>query len=110
MIVTAGKVGAKAYRKLYNVINKSKIKIKLKKYGKAVKLPKKKPGFWKSQWLETKAEGKSVWKGTKKFPKKFAKAAWDHPITTGVVGGAGLGLMFGEKRVRYGYNNKSKKT
>ncbi len=99
MIVMAGKVGAKAVTKIAKAISKKKIP----KKGKE-------PGFWKSQWLETKAEGKSVWKGTKKFPKKFAKAAWDHPITTGVVGGAGLGLMFGEKRVRYGYGNKSKKT
>ena len=98
MIVMAGKVGAKAVTKIAKAISKKK-----------KKKIKKEPGFWKSQWLETKAEGKSVWKGTKKFPKKFAKAAWDHPITTGVVGGAGLGLMFGEKRVRYGYGNKSKK-
>ena len=101
MIFTAGKVGAKTVTKIAKAISKKKIP--KTKTGKE-------PGFWKSQWLETKAEGKSVWKGTKKFPKKFAKAAWDHPITTGVVGGAGLGLMFGEKRVRYGYGNKSKKT
>ena len=94
-------VGIKTVTKVAKLLNKKKVK-KI--------LPKKEPGFWKSQWLETKAEGKSVWKGTKKLPLRLFKAGWKHPISASVVLGGGGGLLLGQKRLRYGYgNNKPKK-
>ena len=96
-------VGIKTVAKVTKLLSKKKVK-KI--------LPKKKPvGFWKGQWLETKAEGKSVWKGTKKLPMRLFKAGWKHPISAGVVIGGGGGLLLGQKILRYGYgNNKPKKT
>ena len=96
-------VGVKTIKKVATLLTKKKTK-KI--------LPKKKPaGFWKGQWLETKAEGRSVWKGTKKLPMRLLKAGWKHPISAGVVIGGGGGLLLGQKRLRYGYgNNKPKKT
>ena len=64
----------------------------------------------KVYWKDTKIEAKSVWGGTKKVPKRLVKAGWEHPLTAGIVIGVGGGLLLGEKRVRYGYeNNKSKR-
>ena len=94
-------VGAKVVKQITKVLAKKK---------KTKAIPKTEPGFWRGQWLETKKEGRSVWKGTKKLPKRLLKAGWEHPISAGIVLGVGGGLMLGEKRVRYGYGNKTKKT
>ena len=109
-------VGIKTVTKITKLLTKKKVKIPKKPENltaalKAARLKKKPVGFWKGQWLETKTEGRSLWKGTKRLPKRLFKAGWKHPIAAGVVIGGGGGLLLGQKRLRYGYgNNKPKKT
>ena len=44
-------------------------------------------------WKDTKIEAKGVWSGTKKAPKKILKAAWEYPLTAGIVSGIGIGAV-----------------
>ena len=53
---------------------------------------KRAPSVAKAYGTDFKTEAKGVWVGIKKAPKRLGKAAWEYPITTGIVSGIALGL------------------